>query len=138
MIRYIWLHTCGKNVPNQEFESVILTLSVLRATRIVLEFYIFHIVTTSMFNGMVICIIGGQKYILSISLKPRPIFCGFGICFLFPVLILFIAKTRYSNILKILQPKKDNFQIKYFDTFSYFCSKLRLWLFIETAWARRF
>ena len=34
-----------------------------------------------------------------------------------------LRKHAYSNILKILQPRKENFQIKNSDKFSYFCSK---------------
>ena len=42
-------------------------------------------------------------------------------------------KHAYSNILKILQPKKENFQIKKIWYFSYFCSKHRLWVLVRTA-----
>ena len=34
-----------------------------------------------------------------------------------------LRKHAYSNILKIAQPKKENFQIKKIGYFSYFCSK---------------
>ena len=37
-----------------------------------------------------------------------------------------LRKLAYSNILKILPPKHENFQIKNSDIFSYFCSKHRL------------
>ena len=42
-----------------------------------------------------------------------------------------LRKHAYSNILKILQPKKENFQIKNSDIFLYFCSKHRLWYSLE-------
>ena len=44
-----------------------------------------------------------------------------------------LQKHTYSNILKILQPKQENFQIKKFLYFSYFCSKHRLWVLVRTA-----
>ena len=34
--------------------------------------------------------------------------------------------------------KNDNFQMKIFDIFSYFCSKHRLWVHVRTASMRRF
>ena len=37
-----------------------------------------------------------------------------------------LRKLAYSNILKILPPKHENFQIKNSDIVSYFCSKHRL------------
>ena len=46
-------------------------------------------------------------------------------------------KTRLSNILKSLQPKKEKFQIKSW-YFSYFCSKHRLWVVVRTASVRQF
>ena len=49
-----------------------------------------------------------------------------------------LRKHAYSNILNILQPKKENFQIKKFRYFSYFCSKHRLWVPVRTASERRF
>ena len=49
-----------------------------------------------------------------------------------------LRKYVYSNILKILQPKRENFQIKKFWCFSCFCSKHRLWVLVRTASARRF
>ena len=45
----------------------------------------------------------------------------------------------YSIILKISPPKTESFQIKKnSDILSYFCSKHRLWVFVRTAWSRRF
>ena len=49
-----------------------------------------------------------------------------------------LRKHAYSNILKILPPKTEIFQIKNSDIFSYFCSKHRLWILVITASARRF
>ena len=49
-----------------------------------------------------------------------------------------LRKHAYLNILKILQPKPENFQIKKFRYFSYFCSKHRLWVLVRTASPRRF
>ena len=49
-----------------------------------------------------------------------------------------LRKHAYSNILKILQLKKENFQIKKLWYFSYFCWKHRLWVLVRTASARRF
>ena len=49
-----------------------------------------------------------------------------------------LRKYTYSNILKIYNPKKENFQIKKIWYFSYFCSKYRLWILVRTASARRF
>ena len=50
-----------------------------------------------------------------------------------------LRQHAYSNILKILQPKKKNFQIKHLIFFfSYFCSMYRLWVLVRTASARRF
>ena len=59
-----------------------------------------------------------------------------GVC-LVPILndfflTIIITKTPYSNVLKILQPKNENFQIKISDIFSYFCSKHRLWALVRT------
>ena len=48
-----------------------------------------------------------------------------------------LRKHAYSNILKILPPKNENFQIKCFYFFSYFCSKHRLWVLVRTASPRR-
>ena len=42
-------------------------------------------------------------------------------------------KHAYSNILKILPSKNENFQIKKFWYLSYFCSKHRLWVHVRTA-----
>ena len=42
-----------------------------------------------------------------------------------------VQKHAYSNILKILPPKIENFQIKKIWYFSYFCSKYRLWYSLE-------
>ena len=51
------------------------------------------------------------------------------------VLILYINlslwKHAYSNILKILSPKNENFQKKKVWHFSYFCSKHRLWVLVR-------
>ena len=44
-----------------------------------------------------------------------------------------LRKHAYSNILKILPPKNENFQMKKFWYFSYFCSKHRLWVLVRTA-----
>ena len=49
-----------------------------------------------------------------------------------PKSILPLRKHAYSNILKILPPKNENFQIKFFWYFSYFCSKHRLWVLVRT------
>ena len=51
---------------------------------------------------------------------------------------LYIMKNTYSNILKILQPKKENFQIKNSDIFYISAQKHRLWVLFRTALARRF
>ena len=42
-----------------------------------------------------------------------------------------LRKHAYSNTLKILPPKNDNFSDKKFWYFSYFCSKHRLWYSLE-------
>ena len=44
-----------------------------------------------------------------------------------------LGKQVYSNILKILPPKNENFQIKNFWYISCFCSKHRLWVLVRTA-----
>ena len=49
-----------------------------------------------------------------------------------------LRKNAYLNLLKILPPKNENFQMKNSDMFSYFCSKHRLWVLVSTALARRF
>ena len=49
-----------------------------------------------------------------------------------------LRKRAYSNILNILPPKNENFQIKKIWYFPYFCSKHRLWVLIRTASTRRF
>ena len=49
-----------------------------------------------------------------------------------------LRKHTYSNILKILPPKNENFQIKNSDIFSYFCSKQRLGVLVRTALMRQF
>ena len=49
-----------------------------------------------------------------------------------------LRKHVYSNILKILPPKNENFQIKKCLYFAYFCSKHRLWVLVRTALARQF
>ena len=50
----------------------------------------------------------------------------------FPVYFYSLRKHAYSNILKILSQKTENFQIKTL-IFSYFCSKHRLWVLVTTA-----
>ena len=47
-----------------------------------------------------------------------------------------LRKHAYSNILKILPPKNENFQMKNSYIFSYFCSKHRLWVLVRTASAQ--
>ena len=49
-----------------------------------------------------------------------------------------LRKHAYSNTLKILPPKNENFQVKKSYIFSYFCSKHRLWVPFRTASTRRF
>ena len=49
-----------------------------------------------------------------------------------------LRKHTYSNIQKISPPETENFQIKNSNTFSYFCSKHRLWILVRTASTRRF
>ena len=51
---------------------------------------------------------------------------------------LTLRKHAYSNIQKILSPKNENFQIKFFWYSSYFCSKHRLWVIVRNASMRRF
>ena len=46
---------------------------------------------------------------------------------------LTLRKHAYWNILKILPPKSESFQIKKFWCFPYFCSKHRLWVLVRTA-----
>ena len=48
-----------------------------------------------------------------------------------------LRKHNYSNILEILPPENENFQIKKFWYFSYFCSKHRLWILVRTASSRQ-
>ena len=48
-----------------------------------------------------------------------------------------LRKHAYSNILKSLQPKNENFQIKNSDIF-HVCSKHRLWILVRTASTMRF
>ena len=43
-----------------------------------------------------------------------------------------LRKHAYSSILKILPPENENFQIKFFHIFSYFCSKHILWVLVRT------
>ena len=66
----------------------------------------------------------------------RPYFAFFFV-FVF-IMLPTLRKQAYSNILKILPPKNENFQIKLLIFFSYFCSKHRLWVLVRTASARRF
>ena len=47
-------------------------------------------------------------------------------------------KHAYTNIMKILPPKNENFQIKNSDIFQNFFSKHRLWELVRTAYRRRF
>ena len=55
------------------------------------------------------------------------------------VALLTLRKHAYSKILKILQPKKENFQIQNSDIFNvFFSSKDRLSVLVRTASARRF
>ena len=49
-----------------------------------------------------------------------------------------LRKHTYSNIWKILQPKKGKKSDKKYWYFSYFCSKHRLWVLVRTASTRRF
>ena len=49
-----------------------------------------------------------------------------------------LRKHAYSNKLKILPPKKWKFSDKKFWYFSYFCTKLGLWVIVRTALAKRF
>ena len=44
-----------------------------------------------------------------------------------------LRKHAYSNILKILPPKNEIFQMKNADIFSYLRSKHRLWVLVRTA-----
>ena len=48
-----------------------------------------------------------------------------------------LQKHAYSNILKILQPKKENFQIKNSDIF-HISSQNRLWVLVRPASPRWF
>ena len=65
------------------------------------------------------------------SCAPAPFLSGDS---LVPSLLLFprqsLRKHAYSNILKILPPKNENFQIKNW-YFSGFCSKHKLWVLDE-------
>ena len=45
-----------------------------------------------------------------------------------------ITKTAYSNILKILQPKKQNFQIKYSDIFHISAQNIDCVYSLEPPW----
>ena len=49
-----------------------------------------------------------------------------------------LQKQAYSNILKILPPQTENFQIKSRIFFSNFCSNHKLWVLVGIALARRF
>ena len=49
-----------------------------------------------------------------------------------------ITKTRLFKYIEISPPKIEKIHIKNSDIFSYFCSKLRLWVLVRTASARRF
>ena len=55
-----------------------------------------------------------QKYIIGDNMQLKYLFS--------------LRKHAYSNTLKILPPKNENFQIKNSDTFLYFCSKHKLWV----------
>ena len=53
--------------------------------------------------------------------------------------LISLRKHAYSNILKILQPKKENKnQIKDSNIFFIFLVKNRLWVLVRTASVRRF
>ena len=69
----------------------------------------------------------------------------FDVCFVssffFFFFSFFITKTRlfkYSNILKILQPKMENFHIKILIFFHIFAQKHRLWVLVRTVSVRWF
>ena len=49
-----------------------------------------------------------------------------------------LRKHAYSNIFKILQPKKEKFQVKKSDIFHISAQKHRLWVLVRTASPRRF
>ena len=57
---------------------------------------------------------------------------------IFQTNFLTLREHAYSNILKIVSPKNESFQMKNSDILSYFCSKHRLWVLVRTASARRF
>ena len=44
-----------------------------------------------------------------------------------------LRKEAYSNILKILPPKNENFSDKNTNIFHFFCSKHRLWVLVRAA-----
>ena len=49
-----------------------------------------------------------------------------------------LRKHAYSNILKFLPPKNENFQMKNSDNFHISAQKHRLWVFVRTALSRWF
>ena len=49
-----------------------------------------------------------------------------------------LRKHAYSNIMKILPPKNENFQIKNPDIFHISAQNIALWVLVRTALARRF
>ena len=51
---------------------------------------------------------------------------------------VFITKTRPCNIQRFFTAEKMTISVDYFFTFSYFCSKHRLWVQVRTASLRRF
>ena len=83
------------------------------------------------------CLAIGVSLIVLILLRCQSAYLFWYLVFL---LIFFysLQKQAYSNILKFLPPKQENFQIKKSWYFSYFCSKHRLWVLVRTASARRF
>ena len=70
---------------------------------------------------------GGKRHVL--ALKSLPVLCQSSDT---------LRKHAYSNILKFLPRKNENFQIKKFLIFIHFCSKHRLWVLVRNASPRRF
>ena len=58
--------------------------------------------------------------------------------FLWCSLTISLWKHAYSNIMKILPPKNENFQIKNSDIFHVSAQKHRLWVLVRTASMRQF
>ena len=50
--------------------------------------------------------------------------------FVYSSSLVTLREYAYSNILKIVRQKNENFQMKNSDIFSYFCSKHRLWVLV--------